>query len=248
MDCATVSDGTEIYYQDVGSGPAVVLVHGFSGNHLTWYRQVPTLAGEYRCVVPDQRSFGLSRDATGAGVGAFADDLLDVLDELGIERAVLVGHSMGGWTVGSVATQRPDRVAGLVLSATPGGLLPPNDHRGLITDATAVPEVDPLSPEEQFLDESIDGLNVEAPEEWEETRAVLDGLPLDHEPIVEAGVPALVLAGEADEFMPPAAMTAVADRLDAETATVEGAGHTVHFERPDEFNRLLVEFLDEHVR
>jgi pimeloyl-ACP methyl ester carboxylesterase len=43
-------------------------------------------------------------------------------------------------------------------------------------------------------------------------------------------------------------MTAVADRLDAETATVEGAGHTVHFERPDEFNRLLVEFLDEHVR
>jgi len=239
--------GTDYYHQDVGEGPPVVLVHGFSGNHLTWYRQVPALRDDYRCLVPDQRGFGLTRDTADRGVEAFPADLRALLDTLGVDRATLVGHSMGGWTVGSFATQQPDRVAALVLSATPGGLLDPDRHRRLMADADP-PAVDPLSPAEAFLAESIDGLNVEAPADWAATRATLDGLPLDPDPVRDAGVPALVVAGEADEFMPPAAVEAVADELDAATATVEGAGHTVHVEQPAAFTDRLRSFLDGAVR
>lgn len=241
---ATIGDDEfELYYQDAGEGPPIAFCHGFSGNHLSWWRQVAPFHEDYRCVVPDQRSFGRSIDPDGVGVGALADDLLGLLDHLGIEEAVLVGHSMGGWPVASVATQRPERVAGLVLSASPGGLLDPERHRELMAGAGDPPAVDPLTPELQFLDAAIGELNRDAPAEWVEARAVLDELPLDATRIADAGIPSLVIAGEADEFMPGSAVEAVADALEAESAVVEDAAHSVFYEQPAAFNRLLGDFL-----
>lgn len=234
----------DLFYQTVGDGPPIVFCHGFSGNHLSWWQQLPAFAADYRCVAPDQRSFGRSVDMAGAGVAALADDLLALLDHLDIDRATLVGHSMGGWPVGSVATQQPDRVATLVLSATPGGLIDPDRHRDLMAAADSPPDVDPLSTELEFLSTAIGELNTDAPAEWEEARAVLDELPLDARPVADADIPTLLVAGEADEFMPPAAIEAVADRLDAETTVIDGAGHSVYFEQPDAFNQRVGEFLD----
>ncbi|MEF8886425.1 MAG: alpha/beta hydrolase [Haloarculaceae archaeon] len=247
MERATIGEGgIDYYYQDVGSGPPVAFVHGFSANHLSWYQQVPTFRDEYRCVVPDQRRFGLSVDTAGVGVGAFPDDLLDLLDHLGVAETALVGHSMGGWTVGSLATQQPERVSALVLSATPGGLIPPERHEELMAQGKS-PEVDPLTPEQAFLAESIDGLNRDKPPSWEETRPPLDELPLDAGTVVEADIPTLVVAGEADEFMPAPAIEAVGDRLDAETAVIENAGHSAYFEQPEAFNSVVTGFLDDHL-
>lgn len=238
--------GFELYYQDVGEGPPLVFVHGFSGTHLSWWQQVPTFREDYRCLAPDQRRFGLSVDTETVGVAAFPDDLEALLDGLGVERAALVGHSMGGWTVGSFASQHPDRVAALVLSATPGGLIDPDRHRELMAaGADDVPEVDPLTSETAFLADSIAELNRDAPEEWGATRAVLDDLPLDADSVVEAGIPIQVIAGEADEFMPEPAVQAVAERLDAESVRVENAGHAVYFEQPTAFNRHVSAFLDD---
>jgi len=246
MEYTTIGEaGIDYYYQDVGRGPAVTLVHGFSANHLSWYQQVPALRGDYRCLVPDQRRFGLSVDTAGAGVEAFPDDLLALLDHLGVEETVLVGHSMGGWTVGSLATQHPERVSALVLSATPGGLVPPERHAELMAQGET-PEVDPLTPEQAFLSECIDGLNRDKPAAWEVTRPPLDELPLDAETVVEGDIPTLVVAGEADEFMPAPAVAAVGDRLNAETAVIENAGHSAYFEQPEAFNGVVTGFLDEH--
>ncbi|WP_254536491.1 alpha/beta fold hydrolase [Halomarina litorea] len=240
----TVGDGTDLYYQDVGEGPPVVLVHGFSTNHLSWWQQIPTIARRYRCLAVDQRRFGLSADEGGRGVAAFADDLLALLDALGIERAALVGHSMGGWSVASLATRHPDRVAALVLSATPGGLLSPERHRELRERAT-VPDPDPLDDERAFLADAIADLNRDAPPEWTDVRPTLDGLPLDRERIARADVPTLLVSGEADGFMTEGMAEELAGPLGAETATVAGAGHDVFFEKPAAFNECVLEFLDE---
>lgn len=250
LERLSIGDGEfELTYQDVGSGLPVVFAHGFSGTHLSWYQQIPHLRSDYRCLALDQRGFGRSPDTEGRGVGSFPDDLAALLDSLGLDRVALVGHSMGGWTVGSFASQYPERVAGLVLSATPGGLLPPDRHRELMAaGADDVPAVDPLTTEEAFLAESIAALNRDGPDDWESTRAVLDDLPLDADRIVAADVPVLLLAGEGDEFMPQPAVDAVSDRLDANSHVVEDAGHSVFFEQPDLFNKHLRSFLDDRVR
>ena len=246
MERVSLDDSTDLYYQDVGSGPPLTLVHGFSANHLSWYQQVPTFRGDYRCVVPDQRRFGLSVDTAGAGVRAFPDDLAALLDHLGVGETALVGHSMGGWTVGSFATQYPERVSALVLSATPGGLISPERHERLMAQGVT-PEVDPLTPEQDFLAESIDGLNRDNPPSWEETRPPLDELPLDAGTVVDADIPTLVVAGEADEFMPAPAIEAVGERLNAETAVIENAGHSAYFEQPEAFNSVVRSFLEDHL-
>lgn len=238
--------GFDCYYQDVGEGPPIAFLHGFSGNHLSWWQQVPTFSADYRCIAPDQRRFGRSEDGDGPGVEAFVHDLVALLDDLGVERTALVGHSMGGWTVGSFASQYPGRVAALVLSATPGGLIAPERHRELMAaGADAIPPVDPLTPEASFLADAISELNRDAPAEWEETRAVLDELPLDAETVVDAEIPVLVIAGEADEFMPAPAVDAVATRLEADSTVVEGAAHSVYFEQPETFNRSVKAFIDD---
>ena len=244
-------DGFDLHYQTAGEGPPVVFLHGFSGNHLSWWQQIPSFADDYRCVAPDQRGFGLSVDVEdGPGVAAFPDDLAALLDHLGIDRAALVGHSMSGWTAASYATQHPHRVAALVLSGTTGGLLPVERHHELMeVGAGDLPEVDPLTPETEFLEESIAELNGHGPAEWTEVRPTLDELPLDADGILDAGIPVFAVAGEADAFMPRPAVEALSDRLDGcDHEVVAGAGHSSNFDRPSAFNRHVRAFLDAEAR
>jgi len=240
-------DGFDLYYQTAGEGPPVVFLHGFSGNHLSWWQQVPSFADDYRCVAPDQRGFGRSVDVDGGpGVAAFPDDLAALLDHLGVDRAALVGHSMSGWTAASFATRYPERVAALVLSGTPGGLLPVERHHELMeAGAGDLPEVDPLTPETEFLEASITELNDHGPAEWTAVRPTLDELPLDADGILDAGIPVFAVAGEADAFMPRPAVEALSDRLEGcDYEVVEGAGHSSNFDRPVAFNRHVRDFLD----
>ena len=242
------TDGIDLYYQVVGEGAPVVFLHGFSGTHLSWWRQVPAFRDRYRCVAPDQRGFGRSRDRSdGPGAAAFVDDLRALLDHLGHDHVALVGHSMSGWPAAAFATRYPDRVAALVLSGTPGGLLGRERHDELC-EAADLPDVDPLSAEHAFLSESIGELNDHGPQEFADVRPDLERLETDTETIVAAEIPVLLVGGEADAFMPPAAVTALADRIEAETATVEGAAHPSNIERPAQFNRHLRRFLQAHVR
>lgn len=237
------TDGIDLYYQVAGEGPPVVFLHGFSGTHLSWWRQVPAFQDEYRCITPDQRGFGHSRDRPdGPGAAAFVDDLRALLDYLGHDRVALVGHSMSGWPAAAFTTQYPDRVAALVLSGTPGGLLDRMRHDEL-REAANLPDVDPLSAEHAFLSESIGELNDHGPQEFADVRTDLEDFEIDAEPIVVADLPVLLVAGEADAFMPPPAVTALADRLEADAVTMEEAAHSANVERPAQFNRHVRGFL-----
>jgi len=122
MALATIN-GIELYCEVHGEGPALVFAHGAGGSHVSWWQQAPVLAQSHRCVTFDHRGFGLSREQPGGpGARAFVDDLRALLDHLGIERAALVGQSMGGWTVLGFAIQYPERSRALVLCDTTAGM------------------------------------------------------------------------------------------------------------------------------
>src|SRR4051794_31304262 len=116
-------DGERIFYEVVGEGGLpLVLSHGAGGNHAVWYQQVAPFAADRMVVTWDHRGYGRSTDrADRSGPEVAVGDLLAVLDELGIERADLVGQSMGGWTTVGVALARPGLARSLVLADTLGG-------------------------------------------------------------------------------------------------------------------------------
>jgi pimeloyl-ACP methyl ester carboxylesterase len=109
----------ELFYVEHGEGHPVVLVHGLAGDHSAWTPQLPRLADRYRVVAFDNRGAGQStqRDEP-VSTEDLAGDTLALMDALGIERAHIVGRSMGGAVAQHVALRTPERVASLVLLAS----------------------------------------------------------------------------------------------------------------------------------
>ncbi|MFP5262360.1 MAG: alpha/beta fold hydrolase [Blastocatellia bacterium] len=108
--------GAKIHYLEAGSGPAVILLHGLGGDVSNWFATIGPLSEKYRVIVPDQIGFGRSdKPMINYRVGTLVDFLDALYKELKIERATLVGNSLGGWTAAAYALAHPDRVERLVL-------------------------------------------------------------------------------------------------------------------------------------
>lgn len=248
-------NGIELYYEVHGEGPALVLAHGGGGSHLSWWQNVPTLAKRYRCVTFDHRGFGASRDAAdGPGPNAFVEDLRQLLDHLGIERAALAGQSMGGWTVLGFATRFPERASALALCDTTAGMDDPQVIREqsklresskgglaqILTRAYA-PDFPAREPARCFLYQQISGLNANVPANL---LPVLMSLRHNVEPIIQHRIPTMLLVGELDALAPMPVMKLMSQRIPhARFVAIPGTGHSVYYERPEEFNRELGDFL-----
>ena len=250
-------NGIELYYEVHGEGPALVLAHGGGGSHLSWWQQVPEFSKTYTVITFDHRSFGHSRDVQdGPGPKAFVQDLTALLDHLDIEKATLAGQSMGGWTVGGFAAAHPERTNALILCDTLGGIETAQTlqaqagiqerSRGSLSEvlknayAKSFPEREPVL---TFLYQQISGLNMHV---TPNLSAALFGLKPDPTPIIEHKIPTLLLVGEEDVLTPPHAMESIAAQIPhARFVKVSGSGHSVYFERPDEFNQIVGGFLRE---
>ncbi|MET0625967.1 MAG: alpha/beta fold hydrolase [Pyrinomonadaceae bacterium] len=119
--------GQKIQYAEAGSGPVVVLLHGLGGNSTNWTFNTPALAQKYRVIVPDQIGFGGSdKPLINYRIATYVDFLDKFLSELKVERATLVGNSMGGWVAALYALRHPTKVERLVL-VDAAGFAPPKE-------------------------------------------------------------------------------------------------------------------------
>jgi pimeloyl-ACP methyl ester carboxylesterase len=108
-------------YRTVGSGPAVLLIHGIGDSSQAWRPLMPALAPYYKVIAPDLLGHGESaKPRADYSVGAYANGMRDLLDVLGIERATIVGHSLGGGVAAQFAYQYPERCERLVLVSSGG--------------------------------------------------------------------------------------------------------------------------------
>jgi len=116
--------GDRVAYRDAGSGETLLLIHGMAGSSETWRAVIPQLAKKYRVIAPDMLGHGQSDKPRGDySLGAFAVWLRDLLDELGVTRATIVGQSLGGGVAMQFVYQHPDYCQRLVLISS-GGLGP----------------------------------------------------------------------------------------------------------------------------
>src|SRR5262245_40213109 len=112
-------DGADFYYEMHGNGTPVVLVPGLGGIGSYWRPQVEALSTHFRVVLDDHRGVGRSTPVSGAQcVAQMAADVRRLLDALGIARAHLVGHSLGGAVAQVLAIESPERLSSLVLCAS----------------------------------------------------------------------------------------------------------------------------------
>jgi pimeloyl-ACP methyl ester carboxylesterase len=123
MNRTVATNGISLHVVDEGQGPPVILCHGFPESAYSWRHQIPALAAAgYRVLAPDQRGYG-SSDAPDTveayGINQLTGDLLGLLDDIGEERAVFVGHDWGAIVVWDLALLHPERVRAVVNLSVP---------------------------------------------------------------------------------------------------------------------------------
>jgi pimeloyl-ACP methyl ester carboxylesterase len=257
------SGGEDIYYEVVGAAeaPAVVLTHGAGGNHAIWYQQVPALADAgYRVLTWDCRGFGKSTFRGGRhGCSASVADVGAVIDELGIARAHLVGQSMGGWWVTAYTLAEPGRVASLTLSNTVGGLWTEaiTQHFASWAGAAATRDDNYIGAHSALSETFVDRdparaflyqqLNTFQSPPMADIGRALTGTNHEHAALDATGVPVLVITSDEDALFPAALVADSAARLkNADVVEISGAGHSAYFERPEEYNDALLQFIGKH--
>jgi 3-oxoadipate enol-lactonase len=250
-------DGERIFYEVVGEGGVpLVLSHGAGGNHAVWFQQVAQFAVDRTVVTWDHRGYGRSTDhADRSGPEVAVGDLLAVLDELAIERADLVGQSMGGWTTVGVALARPSLPRSLVLADTLGGFtsdairaVPARGRPGGFAAGNRLgyhPALDEnfsrRHPERAHLYQSLGQMgsadaSVILPRLAAVTHAASEAAALT--------MPVLCIVGDRDPLFSPASIRALADLLpDGRVVEITGSGHSPYFEDPEAWNAAVRHFL-----
>jgi 3-oxoadipate enol-lactonase len=245
-----------IYYEVHGDGPALVLAHGMGGNHASWFNQVPFFSRWFKVVTFDHRGFGNSRDLEGgADRSRFADDLKDLLDHLGIAKAVLVAQSMGGGSCSCLAVRHPEKVSALVLADTLVGFTIPEALRprmeAVRSATSSLPQLDRVlssqfrerEPALAHLYTELNSFNGHA---RESLSGSLPGISVDQ--LSASGIPILFLVGSEDILFPPDLIKAVHQLIpNSEYHEIADSGHSVYFEKPREFNDAIFKFLKAHL-
>jgi pimeloyl-ACP methyl ester carboxylesterase len=134
------TDGTALYYEEAGSGPPVVFVHEYAGDYRTWEPQMRYFARRHRCVTYSQRGYPPSDvpgDPARYGQDVARDDVIALMDALGIDKAHVVGHSMGGYTALHVGIRHPQRCISVTAAGCGWGSLPDPAQREAMRQVAA---------------------------------------------------------------------------------------------------------------
>lgn len=253
--------GAKIQYKETGSGPTVILLHGLGGDSSNWLSTIGPLSEKYRVIVPDQIGFGRSdKPLISYRVGTYVDFLAGLYKELKIERASLVGNSLGGWIAAAFALAYPEKVERLVLVDAAGFSLGSEvDPRllGALNGSTrdAVKQLLPLVfyDKERFMNDALIDMFF--------TRRVTTGDGYTIQQIIESVIrnedvldkrlsaikqPTLIIWGREDGLTP----LSMGERFNKEITgsrllIIEKCGHVPQLEKAAEFNLALLKFLAE---
>ena len=234
----------DLYYEEYGQGLPVVFLHGFPFDHTIWEPLVPLLSADARMILPDLRGFGNSPVAEGvSSMRLQAEDVVHLMDRLGIEKAVVVGHSMGGYVSLSFAQAYPGRLLGLGLVATHAAADTPErrqaryklaemaEHKGARVVASNM--VNTLTPRKELL-EPINGLILRAHPTG--IAGALKGMAERHDLTGELSnitVPAVVIVGKADQLLSRERVETMVQMLPKSwLVEIPGAGHMLTMEDP----------------
>lgn len=244
-----------------GDGPALLLVHGFPLDRTIWKHQVATLSG-WRRIAPDLRGLGSSEaPEDGYSMGAYADDLVRLLDRLRVEKAVVAGLSMGGYIVFEMLRRYRERIAGLILCDTKAEADTPEGRRGRDDSIKLVESRGPQALAERMVPMMMGRTTQQTqPQVVQEVREMIGRSPAagligalramkerpDSTSVLGAiDVPTLVVVGQEDEITPPAAARRLKEAIPAASLTIiAGAGHVAPLEAPTAVSRIMAEFLD----
>jgi pimeloyl-ACP methyl ester carboxylesterase len=255
LDLVRLPNGITLHYAHQGpaTGPAVVMLHGYTDSWFSFSRVLPLLPPELRVIALDQRGHGDSdRPQQGYRISDLADDAIRVMDALSVPKAVLVGHSMGSFVARKVYELAPDRVSRLVLVGA--GPLAANSAVTSLLDAVNA-LTDPV--DETFVrDFQMSTVHAPVPEPFIETviansrrmpariwKAMLQGLVDDEVKLTQPQVPTLVLGGRQDSVFSATEQMVLARQFPrGELQLVDGVGHSLHWEMPETFVSALTRF------
>jgi 3-oxoadipate enol-lactonase len=243
------------------SGLPVVLIHGFPFSQEMWRPQVAELSGDYRVITYDVRGHGKSEVGDGQyTIEFFVDDLIAVLDHLRIEKAVVVGLSMGGYIALRAIERNPERFSGLVLCDTRSEA---DTNEGKIKRAGSIQSVR-TDGVKKYAEGFVKA--VFAPQTFERNSEAVGFITQIIErtsPVAIAGtllalasrtdtteslskinVPTLILVGEHDALTPVSAAKLMNEKIrQSELHVISNAAHLSNLENPGEFNKHLSEIL-----
>jgi 3-oxoadipate enol-lactonase len=263
MPTATIGD-LEIDYTDTGGGLPVLLLHAFPLHAGMWEPQISSLGDRYRLIAPDLKGFGGSsapEDPNEYTMASYAEELAGFLDHLGLDSAVVVGLSMGGYITFELLRRFPGRVQALVLADTraeadpPEGVEKRTKQQGMVrADGTA-----------GLIDALVGALTSEAtragkPDVAERLKELMDNpaagfigaleamkkRPDSSDDLAKIDIPTLVIVGEQDGVTPPEAARKLHEHIGgSRLVVIPEAGHLSSIESPDAFNGALAEFLSQ---
>lgn len=254
--------GIDMSYDDTGGGgAALVLLHGFPFDRSMWEGQAEALGREFRVVAPDLRGSG--ETPLGAGdvtLETLAEDVAALLDDLNLGRVVLGGLSMGGYVAFEFFRKFHGRVRALVLADTRPQADTAEGRRAREENAQRALQEGMAPIVESMLPKLLSaGTRERGGEVLEGVRSMMLGtspegaaaslramaLRRDQTELLPSiNVPTLIVVGSEDAVTPPADAEAMHAKIEGSRLfVVEGAGHLSNVERPEEFNRALVEFL-----
>jgi 3-oxoadipate enol-lactonase len=256
------SDDAEIFYEVLGSGPPVVLLHPFPANHDLWKPAAQALVTRYRIILPDLRGHGESGVGEGpATMEKHAADIAKVLDHEGIPRASFVGVSIGGYVLFEFWRKNRARVGALVLCNTKAQADTPDARAGRLQAAAYVMErgtelffkdmvpklmgKTTLATRPDLAEGALRMMRTNSPEDVAMVQRGMAERQDSVETLKTINVPTLLVTGDEDVFTGLAEAELMRQNISgSQLKVIAKAGHYSPWEQPEEVGKLVRQFLD----
>ncbi len=248
------SNGLKLRYLELGEGEPLILIHGLGESLEGWNYQYDEFSRYFRVISLDLRGFGMSDVPESISIYDFAEDVKNLMDELGIKSANLLGLSMGGAVCMAFFERYPERVRSLILANTlyklPEEAKPLFEERLKLVEKADMDEIAnfianiSIHQERDDLKDFVRTIVRKNDKEFYK-KVTIELSKIDFEDVLpKINVPTLILVAEYDVTTPPVIGGEMAKLIpNSEIRTVKNSAHLAKVENPEEFNRYVIEFL-----